>query len=415
MEAAAEAQDAPHETVCVDRRLVHWAKGTGASVYAASLRRGVQDAGFILTSLLDSCESGMPVPSRAWRWTAALSPWDVAAAACPDGVLATDVFRRAQVHFDIYGRYLRVRPAVLPSLAHWSFPLPVHLAGVPNVYSVLDVIPLLQPALTPIRQQRSRRMLHRLRHEAAHLVTISETSRRDIIATLGWAPDRVTNTYLPAEPEPSAVREAAAVLPGTLAKLGVAAGDYFLHVGTIERRKNIARLGEAERASGSHRALGLAGPDGWCAADELAAAADLLVAPGEAARQATGRLRIIRLDWLPRTAILGLIQGAAALLAPSLAEGFGLPTVEAMALGTPALTSHAGAPAEIAGEAAMLVDPQDVAGLAGAIAALDRDPDLRASLSAAGLVRARMFSAQAYAGRLSALYGAVLARHAAGA
>ncbi len=319
-------------------------------------------------------------------------------------MLARDVFRRAQVHFDAYGRYLRLRTPSPPALMHWSYPLPLHLAGVPNLYSVLDLIPLLQPDLTPIRLQRSRRMLARLRHEATHLVTISETSRREIISTLGWPADRVTNTYLPVDVAPTLAKAA-----DILEALGLAPGDYFLHVGTVERRKNIARMVEAYRLSGSCRALVLAGPDGWQAAEELSAAGDLLVPAGTASRAAQGRPRIIRVDWLAREAILGLIREAAAVLAPSLAEGFGLPTVEAMALGVPALTTNVGAPAEIAAGAALLADPYDVRALAAAIAALDGDAGLRGRLVAAGRLRAQMFSPGAYADRLCALYGAVLA------
>ncbi len=328
--------------------------------------------------------------------------------------MAPDAFRRAQVHFDVYGRYLRVRTTAPPSLMHWSYPVPLHLAGVPNLYSVLDLIPLLEPGLTPISQARSRRMLGRLQREATHLVTISEASRREIVTALDWPADRVTNTYLPVEAPRWPARHAAAIVASATDAVGVGGQGYFLHVGTIERRKNIGRLIEAYRLSGSCRPLVLAGPDGWHATEELAVARDLLVAPGAAAREAAGQPCVIRVDWTGRETLLGLVKGATALLAPSLAEGFGLPAMEAMALGTPALTSHAGAPAEVTGTAALLVDPYDVRRLGEAIAALDTDAGLRAQLSDAGPARAAMFSAAAYAGRLSDLYAAVLANQPAG-
>jgi glycosyltransferase involved in cell wall biosynthesis len=324
--------------------------------------------------------------------------------------MARDVFRRAQVHFDIYGRYLRLRGPAPPALMHWSYPLPLRFAGVPNLYSVLDLIPLLQPDLTPIAQARAARLLHRLRHEAAHLVTISETSRREIITTLGWPAERVTNTFLAVDvPEQNPVQVQMAC-----AAAGLQGDGYFLHVGTVERRKNIARLLAAYRTSGSTRALVLAGPDGWGAAEELAGVADLLVAPGAAAQAASGRPRVVRIDWIERPALLGLMQEATAVLAPSLAEGFGLPAIEAMALGTPALTSRCGAPQEIAGNAALLVDPLNVHDIAAGITALDRDIGLRATLSAAGKFRAKAFAPAAYAASLAALYGAVLNRARAG-
>ena len=412
MEPARSAQDVVLPAVCVDHRRVRLSKGTGASIYAEGLRRGVRDAGWALTALTDAPGAGFVPPGRVWRWAASLPPWPARAQPCRDGLVATDAFRRAQVHFDIYRTYLRLRATARPSLMHWSYPLPLRLAGVPNIYSVLDLIPLLQPDLTPIRRSRSLAMLKRLRHEADHLVTISETSRRDIVATLGWPADRVTNTYLPVEPPAWTAPQAAAARSRGAERAGVTEQGYFLYVGTIETRKNIARMIEAYRLSGSRRALVLAGPDGWQASAELAGAVDLLVPPGVAARQAEGRPRVIRIDWVERELLLGLISGATALLAPSLAEGFGIPAVEAMAFGTPALTSQFGASAEVAGPAAMLVDPYDVRGLAQALLALDGDAGLRARLSEAGRARSRMFSAAAYAGRLSSLYASVLSRHA---
>ena len=412
MEASRSAQDAGLPTVCVDRRLIRLPHGTGAAVYAEGLRRNAAAAGYRLTHLVDASTGDAASRNRLLRWGAALYPWPVAAKPHPGGLLAPDAFRRAQIHFDVYGRYLHLRAAAPPGLMHWSYPLPLHMSGVPNLYTVHDLIPLLRPELTPIRPIRSRRMLGRLRREAAHIVTVSETSRREIIATLGWPPDRVTNTYEPVETPPWTPEQALAARNQAMSAAGVVEAGYFIHVGTIERRKNIARLIEAYRLSGSSRALVLAGPRGWHAADELAAAQDLLVPQGRPAPQAAGRPRVIQVGWMARDALLGLIQGAAGLLAPSLAEGFGLPAVEAMALGTPVVTSHSGAPAEIAGDAAMLVDPLDVRSIAGAVAALDTDAALRARLSGAGVARARLFSAEAYARRLSALYAAVLSAHA---
>jgi glycosyltransferase involved in cell wall biosynthesis len=397
----------PLPVICVDDRRVHWAHKTGSASYAQALRQAIPLAGFTRETLVDAPEGPSSPPGRAWRWTAAMAPWPAATRAPAGGErLAKDVFRRAQVHFDIYGRYLRLRGPARPALMHWSYPLPLHFTDVPNLYSVLDLIPLLQPDLTPIDKTRATRLLHRLRQEAAHLVTISEASRREIIATLDWPADRVTNTYLAVDvssPGPAQVQ-------AVCAAAGLHPGDYVLHVGTVERRKNISRLIEGYRASFSTRALVLAGPDGWGAAEEMAPAYGLLVIAGPEARAATGRPRVLRIDWMGRSDLLALMQGAAAVLAPSLSEGFGLPVAEAMALGVPTLTSHDGAPREVAGGAAVLIDSLDVRAIAAGITALDQDAGLRGTLSAAGRVRARAFSQEAYAARLAALYRDVLDR-----
>ena len=174
--------------------------------------------------------------------------------------------------------------------------------------------------------------------------------------------------------------------------------------GTIEPRKNLARLITAHRASGTTTPLILAGPDGWRAKEEIAAGG-AEVRPLVALTQGE-QGGVWRAPWLPRPDLLDLLRGARALLFPSLAEGFGLPIAEAMTLGVPVLTAAGGATGEIAGDAAILVDPHDTAAMAGAIAALDGDGALRGRLADAGLRRATLFSVEACLGRLAAIYNA---------
>jgi glycosyltransferase involved in cell wall biosynthesis len=307
-----------------------------------------------------------------------------------------DVFRLAQVHFDLRRRFLPLQDrSAPPTLMHWTYPMPLYFCGVPNIYTVHDLIPLLHPALTGIGAPRMRRMFGQLRRRAAHLVTVSEASRHDIIRELGWPPDQVTNTYqavLDAAPSNAAVAE-------VLAGLGLQAEGYVLHAGTVEPRKNLRRLIQAYRASGIPTPFVLAGPDGWHAAEELQGLADM---PG-----------LRRLPWVDRPSMLALLRGARFIAAPSLAEGFGLPVAEGMAFGRPVLTSGMGATAEVAGGAALLVDPRDGAALTAAMRALDSDPVLRADLQARGLRRSVLFSATAYAARLQRLYTGLVKESAA--
>ena len=159
-------------------------------------------------------------------------------------------------------------------------------------------------------------------------------------------------------------------------------GPFVLCAGTLEPRKNQVRLIRAYRqvAREVPHALVLAGPDGWLMDDldrELAR-------PGPGAIVRTGRLDADELDALYRAADL--------VAYPSLYEGFGLAIVEAMARGVPVVTSTTPACAEVAGEAALLVDPLDVAGLADALARALTDEVLRADLAARGRERSAGYS-----------------------
>jgi glycosyltransferase involved in cell wall biosynthesis len=181
--------------------------------------------------------------------------------------------------------------------------------------------------------------------------------------------------------------------------------SYFLYFGAIEPKKNIGRLIEAYLASGVHGPLVIAGKLAWKAEQELRLLADgTLNYLEQVDRHILQRQRIRRIDYTPFPLLVALIRGARAVLFPSLYEGFGLPVLEAMQLGTPVMTSHGGALREVAGDAALLVDPYDTLAMAGAIAALEKQDDLRADLAARGRVRATEFSGEHYAQRVEELY-----------
>jgi glycosyltransferase involved in cell wall biosynthesis len=103
--------------------------------------------------------------------------------------------------------------------------------------------------------------------------------------------------------------------------------------------------------------------------------------------------------------LVTIVRGARALLFPSLYEGFGLPVLEAMLLGTPVITSNESSLPEIAGDAAIIVDPYQISDIAQAIRTIASDHDLRAELSRRGRQQAAKFSVDRYRERVEALYG----------
>lgn len=166
-----------------------------------------------------------------------------------------------------------------------------------------------------------------------------------------------------------------------LERLGIPR-PYVLFVGTLEPRKNVVRLVRAYRqvAPDVDHALVLAGAEGWHP-EELEME---LERPGAGAVVRVGPVSVEDLD--------ALYRNADVFVYPSLYEGFGLPVLEAMARGVPTVTSTTPAIAEVAGDAALTADPEDVAGIADALARVLSDPDLADDLRRAGRERAARFS-----------------------
>jgi len=368
---------APH-TVCIDGRMLS-ASATGVGRYADTLLETCRDAG-ALTLVLNA--TGAP-RRRGWAWPGVLRRGPrLARYEIADRELRAQaqLFRHAQMFFDLHRRLLPVTTDAPPGVMHWTYPVPLHMQGWRNVYTVHDAIPLNQPELTPIRQRRHRRLKRAIVRKADRLITVSDTARDDVIATTDCAASRVISIPQGVTPLP-----VSSDLPADLSP-----GGYFLFYGSIEPRKNLVRLMQAHTASGAKRPLVLAGPDGWRAAEVM--------------RHAAGRPGIVRLPYQTRERLGALVGNARAVLFPSLAEGFGLPVIEAMLMGTPVLTSAGGALQETAGGAALLVDPYDGAAMSEAIGRLDREDKLVTELAAAGLQRADAFSIARYAARLRALH-----------
>ena len=120
------------------------------------------------------------------------------------------------------------------------------------------------------------------------------------------------------------------------------------------------------------------------------------------------RNRVIQLSYAPFSLLVSLIRGARAALFPSLYEGFGLPALEAMDLGTPVICSNTSSLPEVAGDAALMLDPYDTVALANAIRTMDADEDLREEYSRRGREQAARYSPENYRARLAEVYDSIL-------
>lgn len=297
----------------------------------------------------------------------------------------SDIYRITHIHFQIWKRLLWLHGQQLPDIMFWTYPLPVLLKNTINIVTVHDLIPMTHPHLTGINPQRLQRLLTQLVARADIVVTVSETVRQQISEIFGIPACRVVNLYQLAGVT-AAERQQLASAPV------VAPAGCFICIGRVEKRKNIERLVEAHALSGTQRPLVLLGPDG----DDM---------PDFSPR--TPRQQVIRVPWCSRESLLRSLANAHALVFPSLAEGFGLPIVEAMALGVPVMTSRGGATEEIAGGAALLVDPYDTQDIADTIDRLDHmrpDAPEWETLRQNGMKRAEAFTETAQIGRLCAFH-----------
>ena len=247
------------------------------------------------------------------------------------------------------------------------------------------------PESAPHIDERWRRRFAATLAEAPAIIVPSTSAAQDLRESFGVAGARVHVVHHGVDAEAFAPVSDAAV-DAVRRRFGIP-GPYVLFVGGIEPRKNLEHLVRAFAMSDSgHLSLVLAGgPVRWYpeATERLDAVIQLL--------PESVRARIVRTDYVSERDKLALLSGATVLAYPSIYEGFGFPVLEAFAAGVPVLTSNVSSLVEVAGEAAVLVDPADVDAIAAALSELVADEDLRAVLSAAGVARASRFTWEATA------------------
>jgi len=318
---------------------------------------------------------------------------------CPDG------FYRGHLNFSLRKKFSTVRLPRQPDIAHWTYPLPVRVKNIPNIYTLHDIVPLRLPYTTLDNKKNYHALIRTIGRQADHVVTVSECSKRDLVEIAGISPDRITNTYqsvsIPAKyrdkPEDQVAREVEGAA-------GVGYKEYYLFWGAIEPKKNVGRMIEAYLASKVDVPLVIVGAKAWKSEGEL----NLLDSNANFARAADNdglsTRKVILLNYLPFSLLVSMIRGARAALFPSLYEGFGLPALEAMALGTPVICSNTSSLPEIVRDAAVLIDPYDPGAISAAIRHVDADEDLRADLRQRGLAQAEEFAPCKYRERLRELY-----------
>ncbi|NLV75023.1 MAG: glycosyltransferase family 4 protein [Chloroflexi bacterium] len=229
---------------------------------------------------------------------------------------------------------------------------------------------------------------------ADHLLADSHASKRDLAEVYNIDPQRITVIYAGFDPVFTAVP--AADDAEVLTRHGLST-PYILSVGTLQPRKNYPTLIRAYSRLVAEQdiphQLVIAGERGWLTEEIDRAIADSGI---------TERIRV--LGFTPDADLPALYRGAALFAFPSLYEGFGIPLLEAMGCGTPVVASNNSSLPEVAGDAAILVEPRDAEALAAAMWRVLSDDTLRSSLCERGFARTQVFSWQAAAEMLLSVY-----------
>jgi len=214
---------------------------------------------------------------------------------------------------------------------------------------------------------------------ASHVLTISEATKADLTREYGVPEHKVTVAY-PGRDESLAPVESTSRLRDVKERYGIE-GDYFLYLGTLHPRKNLARLIEAFAPLCDRALLVLAGKRGWLTEPLF-----------EKVRRKGLTERVLFPGYIPEEDKAALMSGAVAFVFPSLYEGFGFPALEAQACGCPVITSATSSMPEVAGEGALLVDPNDTAQIREAMERLSDDRSLRDRLVELGFQNIQRFS-----------------------
>jgi len=302
-------------------------------------------------------------------------------------------------------RWLRI-PFTIPlharhdalDLFHAQFIIPPFLKC-KTVTTIPDIAYEHSPQSFPTLQRTWLKVLVReSARRADHIITVSEHSKMDLIQTYGVSHEKITVTY-------EGAGDTFIPLDKELAKETVARkyginGEFILYVGRLQARKNLVRLVQAYaivRKAGFPHKLVLAGKMDSLFQPVLARIGDLKLENDVLLPGYVGALD------LP-----SVYNAAEVFVYPSLFEGFGLPVVEAMACGTPVVTSCGSSLEEVAGDAALLADPLDEKSIADSLTQILADGELRERLSRAGVTRSRRFSFKNAAQQTVELYERVL-------
>ncbi|MCX7544477.1 glycosyltransferase family 4 protein [Marinicella gelatinilytica] len=302
-----------------------------------------------------------------------------------------DVFQLANRMFALTKRLTKINPAQRPGVFHLTTPWPVKIPGVKTVITIHDLIPLKIP-FTTLDYKKYFYYLFKQAAESADLIlAVSEHTKKDIIDIYGVPEDKIKVTYQSyRQSAPDIQQQDEAVY---LQSHKLEPQKYILFVGNIEPKKNLKKLIQAMAYVKKGYKLAVVGRKAWMHEGQLKGLKNYLK-----------KDEYVFLDYVAEYELGMLYKNATCLVMPSLYEGFGLPVLEAMQYDCPVICSDRSSLPEVAGDAAVYINPYQFSEIRDAINALIDDSEKRQEMIEKGRERVAFFSPENYAQRIAQAY-----------
>nr|VFK41199.1 MAG: Glycosyltransferase involved in cell wall bisynthesis [Candidatus Kentron sp. TC]VFK56586.1 MAG: Glycosyltransferase involved in cell wall bisynthesis [Candidatus Kentron sp. TC] len=280
---------------------------------------------------------------------------------------------------------------------HLTMPLPIRMKKAKKVVTVHDVIPLKIPNVVEVNLRHYLNVMETSLRTADLIFSISRHTKKDLIEKLNIPDKKIFVTYLPSAIPNDLLELEEDEIARFLAQYDLERGKYFLFYGNMDPKKNIGNILRAFSVARTDCKLVIVGGKSWLSED-----VERFFENNRCDRESNRK--IIRLPYQFFRSIVYLLKGARALLFPSIYEGFGLPVLEAMQVGTPVITSNISSLPEVGGDAVYYVDPYSIESIKTAIETLSDDERKLEEMSGEGLLQADKFSMRNYRDNISQGY-----------
>ncbi len=312
----------------------------------------------------------------------------------------SDMHINSKILFSICKKFVSIRKTKNHiDIYHKPFQVPCYFKYAKNITTIHDIIPLKIPYATTVDIKKFYELTNHTIKKSDKIITVSESSKKDIIEYFNVKDEeKISVVYQSSYIDEKYINKETKDIQSFIRNVyGMSYKKYIIFYGAIEPKKNVHRIISAALKSKSDYPLVIVGKNGWLFDDVSQLVKHVRKTP-------SGKEKILRIPFLPFEHLTMLISGAAACVFPSIYEGCGLPVIESMQLGCPVITSNVSSLPEIGGDAVHYVDPYSVDEIANGIDAVCGNEEYRLALEEKGRIRAKMFSLDHYAQKLSKIY-----------